>query len=269
MRKKITDAHSPPRLISGTVGLLVIVAISLAGCPATEFYKEGPGTASDRASGIAPLGSLGACRIPHTRRPPLVNKALWDNLKRCGEKTPRRYLRVGYGRNLEGKIDTDATARIERVMDSIQAAAKEKDGNTRMLGMLRDVRRYAATDQRLVARIERSGSRTYPCDYRYLFSTMIQQHQKAKSDRCPVYVYDPKLRREHCLFDTTLEGTSWLTSSWGCFAFTNTIGEGESCYRKCSYDDYCAAQVSCSSSDFDLIMCTLGVCIPEQAAGLY
>ena len=269
MRKKITDAPNPPRLISGAAGLLAIVAISLAGCPATEFYKEGPGVASDRASGVAPAGAIGACRIPATKRPPLVNEALWKNLRKCSEKTPRRYLQLGYGRTAEGGVDGDADSRVDRIMRSIQDAAKEPDGNIRMMGMLRDVRRYAASDQRLVARIERAGSRTYPCDYRYLFTTMIKQQEKSQRDRCPIYVYDPKLRREHCLFDVKVEGTGWLTGSWGCFAFTDTVGEGESCYRKCAYDDYCAAQVSCSSPDFDLVMCALGVCMPEKAKGLY
>lgn len=269
MRTKITDASTPPRLIGGAVGLLAIVAISLAGCPTTEFYREGPGTASDRASGIAPAGALGACRIPGNRRPPLVNEALWKNLRQCSEKTPRRYLQLGYGRTMDGKFDDDAQARVDRIMRSIQEAAKEKDGNTRMLGMLRDVRRYAANDQRLVARIERAQNRTYPCDYRYLFTTMVKQQETVKTDRCPIYVYDPKLRREHCLFDISVEGTSWLTGAWGCFAFTQTVGEGESCYRKCSYDDYCAAQVNCSAPDFDLVMCALGVCLPEKAKGLY
>jgi hypothetical protein len=52
-------------------------------------------------------------------------------------------------------------------------------------------------------------------------------------------------------------------------AFTGTIGEGQSCYRMCEFDDFCAAQVSCASADLDLLLCALGVCLPEKVAGVY
>ena len=55
----------------------------------------------------------------------------------------------------------------------------------------------------------------------------------------------------------------WLTSAWSCVTHTGAVGEEQSCYRLCAYDDYCARQVSCAAPDIDLLLCTLGVCLPE------
>jgi hypothetical protein len=92
--------------------------------------------------------------------------------------------------------------------------------------------------------------------------------RNSSSDACPAYAFDPKLRREVCLFDPSVKEASWLTSAWGCLAFTDTVGEGASCYRLCGYDDYCEGQVSCSAPDFDLTLCALGVCTPDRVAGI-
>ncbi len=251
----------------GLLGLGLLGA-GLIGCPSTIFIGEGAGQPTDRASGKAPQGSIGACKVRGTKRPPVVNAALWDNLKPCTGKTPRRYLRIGYGKKL-GKPDEEADRRMTAIMESLTAGAGEKDGNVRMLGMLRTVRRHAMDDPRLSSRVERTSGRTFACDYSYLLNTTRKEYEKLEGSPCPATAYDPKQRAEVCLFDTQVSETLWLTSAWNCLAFTDTIGEGESCYRLCAYNDYCAGQVSCSAPDFDLVMCALGVCMPEKIAGLH
>ena len=93
--------------------------------------------------------------------------------------------------------------------------------------------------------------------------------RRAKSkDACPIKAYDPKVRREVCLLDGNVPEGLWLTAGWDCLAFTGTTGEGDSCHRICNYDDYCAAQSSCTANDFSLVMCALGVCLPDKVAGI-
>ena len=96
-----------------------------------------------------------------------------------------------------------------------------------------------------------------------------RKHQQKRGGACPARVYDPEEHREVCLFDLKVPQAAWLTGAWSCLAFTETPGQGESCYRTCNYDDYCAAQVSCAAPDFDLVLCALGICLPEKVAGLY
>jgi hypothetical protein len=126
-----------------------------------------------------------------------------------------------------------------------------------------------ADDPKLKARIERMNARTFACDYAYMLNTTRTEYAKVSNDNCPAYAYDPVLRRDVCMFDLRIPEAAWLTSSWSCLAFTDTAGEGESCHRMCAYDDYCASQISCTQPDFDLVMCALGVCMPEEVAGLY
>jgi len=253
----------------GTASLTALAAL-LIGCPKTEFFNEGSGQPGDRATGKAPPGSVGACRLPNTKRPPLVNQALWDNLRNCNRRTPRRYLRVGYSRRLGGGI-VEAERQMQYVLEALKQAETEKDGNVRMVTMLRAVRRAAKTDVRLKARVERASGRTFACDYAYLLNTTRKRYDKISTveDPCPAYAYDPKKRTDVCLFDVNLEEARWLTSSWTCMAFTETVGEGASCQRLCDYDDYCSAQVSCGQPDFDLTMCALGVCLPEKVQALF
>jgi hypothetical protein len=202
--------------------------IAMAGCPSTVFIKEGPGQPTDEASGRAPSGTMGACRVAFSERPPVISKSLWENLSRCTPRTPERYLRIGYGRDAEGR-------RVE-----------------------------------LATRVERATGRTFPCDYTYLLNTTDKMYSKlAAGDKCPAYAYDPDKKGNACLFDTSVGESTWLTSAWSCLAFTDTVGEGQSCYRLCEYDDYCAAQVSCAAPDFDLVLCALGVCTPDTKLGVY
>lgn len=247
-----------------------VATLALVGCPKTEFFDEGRGQPGDRASGKAPPGSTGACKLLYSKRPPIVNKELWEHLKPCNRRTPRRYLRIGYSGILNKKIESEER-RLEYVMTELAEADQAADGNVKMRGMLRAVRRAALEDDKLKARVERATGRTFECDYTHLLSTTEKQYRKVsiEGDECPAYAYDPKLRKDVCLFDTSIEEARWLTSAWSCLAYTETLGEGRSCYRLCDYDDYCAAQVSCSQPDFDLVMCTLGVCMPEKAEAIY
>lgn len=247
---------------------LAVGAAAVAGCPATQFFDEGPGQPTDQASGIAPAGSIAACRVPFTKRPPVVSPTLWEHLKRCQARTPRRYLRIGYG-DVRVAGETEADRRMAAIIEALKQGASEKDGGVRMLSMLRAVQRQALGEPELSTRVERSSARTFACDYTYLLNTADKEHKRLYPDTCPAYAFDPQARQDTCLFDTTLPEAVWLTSGWSCMAFTDTVGEGGSCYRVCAYDDYCAAQVGCAAPDFDLVLCALGVCTPEKVAGIY
>lgn len=269
MGHHVIDDKRRLKNIAGWVGF-GIAALALIGCPKTELFDEGRGQPGDRLSGKAPPGSVGACKVLYSKRPPIVNAELWDHLKPCNRRTPRRYLRIGYSGILD-KRDEEEERRLKYVMDALATADDAGNGNVKMRGMLRAVRRAALEDEKLRARVERASGRTFACDYTHLLSTTEKQYRKVsvEEDDCPAYAYDPKLRKDVCLFDTSIETARWLTSAWSCLAHTETLGEGDSCYRLCDYDDYCAAQVSCAQPDFDLVMCTLGVCMPEKAAAIF
>ena len=258
------------RALQRTLALAVLAGATslLAGCPATLFYDEGPGQPGDKASGLAPPGSVGVCRVRLSRKPPLVNGELWRNMPMCNKRTPRRYLRIGYGRiGAPSTQDTVETRRIDNVMSVVKEVSKIDDGNRRMLGMLRTVRREALAEPELASRVERASGRTYACDYSYLLNITNKEYRVLSSGVCPAFAYDAKQKRNVCLFDTSIDWATWLTSAWSCMAFTGTVGEGQSCYRLCAYDDYCAEQVSCAAPDFDLVLCSLGVCMPEKMRG--
>lgn len=249
------------------LGLGAAAAV-LVGCPSTEFFYEGQGQASDRSTGTAPAGSIGACKLPRSKRPPIVSEALWDDLRVCNKRTPRRYLRLGYGK-VDDPPDAPSERRVRAIMKALEEGNNVKDGNVRMSGMLRSVRREALTEPELAVRVERSSGRTFPCDYTYLFNTTEKRYKELEGSACPARAFNPKARAEQCLFDERRTETLWLTSAWSCLAFTETVGEGQSCYRLCAYDDHCAAQSSCAAPDFDLILCSLGVCLPEKVKGLF
>jgi hypothetical protein len=241
----------------------------VAACHATstEFIHEGRGQPSDRASGVVPDGSIGVCKKPYSMRPPLVSQALWEHAPPCGSKTPYRFIRLGYGQTLQGP-DTAAETRMRSYMESLKSSETDADGNTKMLRMLRRVQQDGRDDVDLQARIQRGGARTFVCDYTYLLHTTSDAQKKDEQGPCPAKAYDVKLRDEVCLFDMTRVEAQWLTGAWGCLADTDTVGEGKSCYRLCEYDDYCASQVSCAAPDLDLLLCALGICLPEKYAGV-
>lgn len=258
------------RVVGALLGPLVASTVLASGCaPSTKFFNEGPGQPPDRSSTSVPPGSLGVCKLPGSKRPPIVDKALWEHAPSCKKDTPRRFVQVGYGRAM-GSKDPLEDKRMQAMMEVLKQSVDEADANSKMLRMMRSVRQQGRDNPRLLSRIERASGRTYSCDYHYLLRTTAKHlTKKGKETACPAVAWDPEKRQEACLFDTTMPEAVWLTSSWGCVAFTGTLGEGQSCYRMCEYDDYCASQVSCASPDMDLLLCALGVCLPEKVAGIY
>jgi hypothetical protein len=258
------------RLAQALLASSLLAAGSVGGCAtSTNFLNEGPGQPSDRATGTVPAGSIGVCKLPFSMRPPIVSEAFWENAPVCRPKTPRRFIRIGFGKQADGP-DKESEERMKVLMEALKQSVSEENGNAKMLVMLRTVRQQAADRPELSARIERSSGRTFSCDYHYLLTTTHKHLSKqGEAGKCAARAYDPVQRDERCLFDTSLNEAVWLTSAWGCVAFTGTVGEGQSCYRLCDYDDHCAAQVSCSNADLDLLLCALGVCLPEKVAGVY
>jgi len=247
----------------------ILLALGLGGCPSTstEFIYEGPGQPSDRASGVVPDGANGVCRRPKSKRPPIVSERVWLDAPECTPKTPWRFLRLGYG-DVDDPPNAEPDRRMQAMMDTLKAGEKDPDGNTKMLRMLRSVQQEAKGDVNLRARLQRASGRSFSCDYTYLLNTTSKELTKLAGTTCSATAYDTKQRREECLFDEKLPEAVWLTSPWGCVSNTGVAGETQSCYRLCAYDDHCAAQVNCAAPDFDLLLCALGVCLPEQTEGL-
>lgn len=247
-----------------------ICASVVWGCSYTQFYYEGPGSPSDRASGVVPDGSLGVCRIPSSKRPPIVNEKLWEDSRPCSAQTPDRFIRIGYGPGLAGAVtDADADKNMERLLNVLREGQKEDVGNNQVVSTLRNLHDYGLRDPELRDRVSRETARSSVCDYTYLLNTMSRERGKlAQGDRCAAQAFDGKARTEVCLFDTARDEVVWLTSSWSCATHSGAIGEHTSCFQLCAYDDYCAKQVSCSAPDIDLLLCAMGVCIPEPRAGI-
>ena len=239
------------------------------GCAATEFYPEGPGQPSDRASGQVPDGALGACKVPSLRRPPIVSEQLWNDAQPCTAKTPERFVRLGYGAGHAGAAtDKDADATMDRLLAVLRDGRNEDRGNNTVVATLRSLHDSGLKDPTLRDRVARETARASVCDYTYLLNTMARERDKLdQGNRCAVVAYDPAARRDACLVDTTRDEVVWLTSSWSCVTHTGALGEEQSCFRLCGYDDYCAKQVTCAAPDVDLLLCALGVCLPEPRAG--
>lgn len=230
---------------------------------------EGPGQASDRASGSVPYGALGVCKRPFTKRPPIVSQALWDNARTCTPRTPPEHIRLGYGRTNAVEGDAETEKRMERILQALRETPKSETGNNLFTSMIRVVRDEAMADPQLRDRVARGSSQATPCDFKYLLNNMSGARLRlTPEDHCTVDVYDAKLRAEACLFDEKSEEGSYLTSSWDCVTHTGAVGQEQSCYRLCGYDDYCARQVSCAAPDIDLLLCTLGVCLSQTISSV-
>jgi hypothetical protein len=239
-----------------------------SGCASTEFFNEGPGQPSDRASGTVPAGDLGVCKKDGTKRPPIVNDKLWQSAPPCTSRTPDSYIRLGYG-GTDGQPDDD-DKQVERILQGLREGQKENSGNNQFLAMLRQVRDSALKNPALRDRVSRETARSSACDFTYLLNTMGKQRLKlAEGNACTAEAYDVKERTEACIFDQSRQEGLWLTSGWACLMHTRALGEEESCHRLCAYDDYCARQVSCAAGDIDLLLCAMGVCLPEPKAGFY
>lgn len=254
---------------SARLGLGAAAALGLAtltqACVSTEYGYEPPGQPTDKASGAVPAGSLGVCKVPNTKRPPLVNQTLWDHARLCNSRTPPTHVRLGYAKHGElthKAVLEEAEAQMNRMLDVLRKTPKTEGGKTDFAAMLRALRAEAIKDPTLEARVARDSSPTQ-CDVPYLLNTMSKERPALSGSQCTAEAYDPKVRDEVCLFDTSREEALWLTSAWDCVTFTGVVGREQSCHRLCAYDDYCAKQVSCTAPELDLILCAMGVCLPE------
>jgi len=199
----------------------------------------------------------------------MVNEKLWEDARVCTPRTPGRYIRLGYGGENTANASTDDAA-MQRYFDALREGQKEEGGNNQLVATLRALHDGGLKDPALRDRVARESARAGVCDYSYLINTMARERKKLTHDnRCAVMVYDPKIKDDLCLFDTARDEVVWLTSSWSCVTHTGAAGEQQSCFRLCGYDDYCAKQVACAAPDIDLLMCAMGVCIPEPRAGIY
>jgi hypothetical protein len=254
------------RIKAGLLALGVVVA----GCAtSTEFYYEGPGSPPARATGTVPDGVNGVCRIPDTARPLIVDEKLWEHARVCTPRTPARFIRLGY-KPVSAASEAEALKEQEKILATIKDGEKEDGGNNVMVALMRSMHDRGLKDPLLRDRVSRQTTRDNVCDYTYLLNTMARQQQKlAQGEKCAVKAYDTTTRAETCIFDTSHQEAVWLTSSWSCVTHTGALGEESSCFRLCAYDDYCAKHVSCATPDVDLLLCAMGVCVPEQRAGIF
>lgn len=230
----------------------------LAGCSATQYPNEGPGETGEKFLTNVPPGALGVCRVEGSERPPLVRQEVWEHARACTSRTPRRFLRLGL---VTGAVAPGADAILEALAT---AAMPEGDGSGLLL-LTREVRRQALQSRGLKTRALRGAdTQARACDVGFLLRTMDETRKRIEKEPCPIVVYDQTDRRNTCLVDVTSTKTIATTSSWDCFTHdTGVTGTEKSCYRLCGFDDHCAAQISCSAPDLDLLFCAAGVCLPE------
>jgi hypothetical protein len=250
-------------------GLLCALGLGGAACAtSTEFYNEGPGLPTDKATGTVPEGVLGVCRMPNTARPVIVDVKLWEHARTCTPRTPARFVHLGYT-PLNATNEADAIKEQELILAEIKAGQVDEGGNNRLVALMRNLHERGLKDPTLRSRVSRQTTRDYTCDYTFLLNTMSRQRDRLfKGEKCATRAYDSVVRGETCLFDVARDESVWLTSSWSCVTHTSTSGDESSCFRMCGYDDYCAKYVSCATPDVDLTMCALGVCVPEARAGI-
>lgn len=252
--------------VSGLLGLW-----TAAGCaPTIEYPPEGPGQPTPKAAGTLPPGSVGVCKLPFTKRPPIVGEQLWEHASSCTPRTPASYIRLGYAKTGSAGADPETEQLVERVLGALAEGTKAEGGNNQLTGALRAVRGYAAKRDELRSRVARESPTEQACDFTYLLNTMQATRGKlSPDDPCTARVFDPVTRADQCLFDMKRAEAAWVTSGWDCMTFTGALGNDTSCHQLCGYDDYCARQVYCAAGDLDLMLCALGVCLPEPRSGVY
>ncbi len=242
----------------------LVVSVGTASCASTEFVREPAGQPTDRASGAVPVGAIGVCKREGTKRPPVVSEKLWEHAKTCTAKTPDKHIRLGFSE----KDDPGAEQQNQAILAALKDAPKEDGGNNQFVAMLRGVRQRAIENPTLRNRVSRDTTSAGACDFSYMLNTMGKSREKIERDACTAEVYDAEERKEVCLFDAAAPEGLWLTGGWACLMNVRALGSDQSCHRLCAYDDYCARQVSCAGADVDLLLCAMGVCLPEQT-GLY
>jgi hypothetical protein len=262
------------RIAALAVALLTCGAGAVLGCASTEFVPEGPGQPPDKSKGTVPAGSVGVCKRPQSKKPPIVNAALWEHANVCTSRTPDSWIRLGYSReSAQGGMQLPGDPEAEKMMDRLLTALGEgsdpKAGNEKIVTMLRALQDYAIKQPYLRDRVTRESSRPLPCDFTYMLNIMAAERAKIEpNDQCTAHAYDPKERRDVCLFDMSAKGATYLTSSWDCMTRVSPA-EAQSCHALCAYDDYCVRQVSCTAPDVDLMLCAAGVCLPEARTGVF
>lgn len=273
LRREISGPGAGSASVGGVsrmkLGLLA-VGVVVAGCAtSTQFFYEGPGSPPDRSTGTVPQGVNGVCRVPETARPLIVDEKLWEHARPCTPRTPTRFIRLGY-KPVGAASEAEALKEQEKVLATIKDGEREDGGNNTLVALMRATQERGLKDPTLRSRVSRQTTRDYVCDYTYLLNTMARQHDKLKKgNKCATQAYDTHTRAETCLFDTSRQEVVWMTSSWSCVTHTGALGEESSCFQLCAYDDYCAKHVSCATPDVDLLMCAMGVCVPEARAGIY
>lgn len=255
------------------LGVAVLTAGAFVGCASTEFVPEGPGQPPEKTKGTVPAGSVGVCKRPGTKKPPIMNQALWEHASLCTARTPDSFIRVGYSREPQpGGLamgDVEVEKQVERMLTTLGEAQDPKEGNEKLLTMLRSLQDYGLKQPTLRDRVTRGDSRPTPCDFTYMLNIMVNERAKIEpNDQCTAYAYDTKEKRDVCLFDMSAKGVAWLTSSYDCMTRVSPQ-DAQSCHALCAYDDYCVRQVSCTATDVDLMLCAAGVCLPEPRTGVY
>src|SRR4051794_38467325 len=113
---------------AGAIACLGLVG----GCASTEFFNEGPGQPSERASVELPKGAIGVCKVPLSKRSPIVNEKLWQDAPPCTPRTPERSIRLGYG-----AVGAGATPDAEALLAALREGQKEDGGNTQLVAAIR------------------------------------------------------------------------------------------------------------------------------------
>lgn len=240
--------------------LALLGSVGTASCASTEYHAEPPGESAVDKGNTVPSGAIGVCKRADTKRPPVVSEALWENARPCTPRTPPEHIRLGYS----DKEDAEADKQIEAILNGLKEGQNDDGGNNTMLSTVRGVRQHAVDVPALRDRVSRDTTSGGTCDFTYLLNTMSKAREKIERDSCPAEVYDAKERKQVCLFDPAKPEASWLASGWACLMSVRALGADQSCHRLCAYDDYCMKQVSCAGADVDLLLCAMGICLPQQ-----
>ncbi len=235
-------------------------SVGTASCAATEYHSEPPGEAAGQTGNVVPSGMIGVCKRADTKRPPVVSEALWEHARPCTPRTPPEHIRLGYSE----KDDPDVEKQLETISNGLKEGQKDDGGNNAMVATVRGVRQRAVDLPTLRDRVSRDTTSGGTCDFTYLLNTMSKAREKIEHDACTAEVYDTKEHKQVCLFDPGKPEASWLTSGWACLMSVRALGADQSCHRLCAYDDYCVKQVSCAGADIDLLLCAMGICLPQQ-----
>lgn len=276
IRRAVVEDFSPDasvcygaRVETKSRGLHRIAALALmaiggslgtASCASTEYFVEPPGEAAGQGGKAVPSGMIGVCKRADTKRPPVVSEALWEHARPCTPRTPPEHLRLGYSE----KDDPEVEKQNETILNGLKEGQKEDGGNVAMLATVRGVRQRAVDLPTLRDRVSRDTTTGGSCDFTYLLNTMSKAREKIEHDSCSAEVYDVVEQKQVCLFDSGKPDATWLTSGWACLMNVRALGSDQSCHRLCAYDDYCMKQVSCAGADVDLLLCAMGICLPQQ-----